>query len=66
MKRFRGTSDPRYAEIQEQGCRALNAISKGEEKIKEYLADRQDDLQVMEAISEAMAAFVSKQSVILH
>jgi hypothetical protein len=55
MKRFRGSSDPRYAEIQEQGCRALNAISKGEELIKNYLADRQEELQVMEAIAEAMA-----------
>ena len=59
MKRFRGSSDPRYAEIQEQGCRALNAISKGEELIKNYLADRQEELQVMEAIAEAMARCAS-------
>jgi molybdenum-dependent DNA-binding transcriptional regulator ModE len=65
MKRFRGSSDPRYAEIQEQGCRALNAISKGEEKIKEYLADRQDELQVMEAIAEAMDNFKKDEGLVL-
>ena len=66
MKRFRGSSDPRYAEIQEQGCRALNAISKGEELIKNYLADRQDELQVMEAIAEAMASFKQDEGLVLH
>lgn len=66
MKRFRGSSDPRYAEIQEQGCRALNAISKGEERIKEYLAERQDELQVMEAITEAMDSFKQDEGLITH
>ena len=47
-------------ELQEQGCRAINAISKGEEKVKEYLADRatakgDDHLPVMEAIIDAMS-----------
>ena len=66
MMRFRGKADPRFAEIQEQGCRAINAISKGEEKIKEYLADRQDELHVMEAITEALQNFKRDEGLALH
>jgi hypothetical protein len=53
------------AELQEQACRAINAISKGEEQIKEYLADRQGDLKIIESIIEAMDKFTADEGVVL-
>jgi hypothetical protein len=64
MRRF---SD--HAELQEQACRAVNAISKGEERIKEYLADRatgkEDGLAVVESIIEALDNFKDDEGVVL-
>ena len=60
MARFRDS-----AELQEQACRAINAISKGEESIKEYLASRQGDLPVIESIIDALDNFRHDEGVVL-
>eukprot|EP01052_Picozoa_sp_SAG31_P038611 SAG31_NODE_5193_length_2689_cov_1.305019_1_plen_896_part_11 len=53
-----------HAELQEQGCRGVMAVSKGVEEVKSYLADRQDDLQVIEAIHSALKKFHSSATLV--
>lgn len=50
--------------LQEQGCRGVTTLSKGVEEIKTYLADRQDELQVIEAIHTALTTFHSVAAVV--
>ena len=50
--------------LQEQGCRGVTAVSKGVEEIKSYLADRQDELQVIEAVHAALTNFHSSAALV--
>jgi hypothetical protein len=51
-------------QLQEQSCRGITTISKGVESIKEYLAVRQDELGVVEAINFALTEFHAEEHLV--